>query len=432
MVSAARHLAGPLRVRPGELILVVDDAGGSTGSGSTPWRVPGDRVDRLVPARLGRAPPAPRRHPGADPRDRRGGGGPDRGRCRRDPPGARSAASAGRTPSGRRPGVRWGAIAREAAELAHRADIPAVHPLTTLGAPGRASGGHAYPRLHGGRAAPLARWRSTPPGPRRWSSVPREAWPVRSPTSSATPAPRRCTWAPGCCPRGAPPASPPRSSSARRGPRHRPPRGAVTTTTPAAAAPVAPDQHRRPAAGGRHRPRLQGQLRGDGRPRRAAGGPRLRGRARRRARRRPHPQLVRRDAPGRRHHAAAAAPAAASRPRLSAHPHRLLGGRQPGPLPRAGADGRPGAPGLDAVFRNAEKSRIADHVAALAARRDRPPRPPPRGCAAAPSSRCRTAATTAARTAWCGGPREPRRAFPAMSWCPAPGPRRRRATPSSS
>ena len=55
---------------------------------------------------------------------------------------------------------------------------------------------------------------------------------------------------------------------------------------------------------------------------------------------------------------------------VDANPDRYL---------EAGADGRPGAPGLDAVFRNAEKSRIADHVAALAARRDRPPRPLPAG-----------------------------------------------------
>ena len=44
-----------------------------------------------------------------------------------------------------------------------------------------------------------------------------------------------------------------------------------------------------------------------------------------------------------------------------------------------GVDGSPAVPGLDAVFRNAEKSLIADHVAALAARRGRAPRPLPVG-----------------------------------------------------
>ena len=43
----------------------------------------------------------------------------------------------------------------------------------------------------------------------------------------------------------------------------------------------------------------------------------------------------------------------------------------------ADVDGRPAAPGVDAVFRNAEKSRIAGHVAALAAGWDRRPRAVP-------------------------------------------------------
>ncbi len=134
--DAARHLAGPLRVRPGELIVVVDDGGREHGvrvdtveraqvTGSIVWSRPASgeprlrlrviqalirEIDEVVAGltEVGAAEIQPVLTL--------------RGVSRPDP---ERAASRQR---------RWAAIAREAAELAHRADIPAVHPLTTLGA----------------------------------------------------------------------------------------------------------------------------------------------------------------------------------------------------------------------------------------------------------------------------------------------------------
>jgi 16S rRNA (uracil1498-N3)-methyltransferase len=133
--DAARHLAGPLRVRPGELIRVVDDGGREHGvridaverarvTGSIVWSRPAAGEPRLrlsviqalireideVVAGLAEV-GATDIHPVVALRSV----------SRPDP---ERAATRQR---------RWAGIAREAAELAHRAAVPAVHGVTTLG-----------------------------------------------------------------------------------------------------------------------------------------------------------------------------------------------------------------------------------------------------------------------------------------------------------
>jgi 16S rRNA (uracil1498-N3)-methyltransferase len=130
----ARHLAGPLRVRPGELIRVVDDGGEEHGvrvevverarvTGSIIWSRPAAGEPRLhlavvqalireideVVAGLTEA-GAAEIHPVAALRSV----------SRPDP--ERAAARL----------RRWTEIAREAAELAHRATVPIVHPAAPL------------------------------------------------------------------------------------------------------------------------------------------------------------------------------------------------------------------------------------------------------------------------------------------------------------
>ncbi|HYA00204.1 MAG TPA: RsmE family RNA methyltransferase [Candidatus Binatia bacterium] len=133
--SQARHLAGSLRVRPGELIEVVDDAGSEHGV-----RVTGVGRGRVTGSVLWT------REAGGEPRlhlevvqalirelDEVVAGLTEVGvgvirpavtaRCVTRPDGERAA---GRL-------RRWREIAREAAQLAHRAAVPPVHPVTDLG-----------------------------------------------------------------------------------------------------------------------------------------------------------------------------------------------------------------------------------------------------------------------------------------------------------
>ena len=437
-----RHLAASLRTRPGDLIVVVDDAGREHGvrvAAVQPGRVTGTIVwsraaagepllhlevvhaliremDEVVAAlaEMGAAVI----HPIVA----------QRSVSRPDPERA-----AART-------RRWAEIARKAAELAHRARVPAVRTRQRPGErAGGAAGGLAYPRLHGGRAdasGPSGRRPGPAGGAGDRSGGRADLRPRRS--GSATRAPSWCTSAPGCFRRAAPRCSRPACSSAAPGTstppsrRHRHRDRQHPPVRPTVRTVHRTRRRRGSAPGGAHHPRLQGQLRGDGRPRRDAGGPRLRGGPRGRARRRARPQLLRGDPPGGRHHPPAAAAVAPPGPRLPPHPHRLLGGRQPRAVP--GAPERTAGrrvPHLDAVFANAEKSRIADHVVALAARVGATPRRlPRRGCAAAPSSRSRMAATTAAPTAWCGGRGERRPAYPPRWCCPGRARPWRPGTPS--
>jgi 16S rRNA (uracil1498-N3)-methyltransferase len=133
--DAARHLAGPLRVRPGELIEVVDDGGHEHGvrvvsverarvTGSIIWSRPASGEPRLhlevihalvreideaiaALAEVGAAAIHPVLALRSVSRP-----GPERATARLR---------------------RWSEIAREAAELAHRAAVPAVRPVTDLG-----------------------------------------------------------------------------------------------------------------------------------------------------------------------------------------------------------------------------------------------------------------------------------------------------------
>ena len=132
--DAARHLAGPLRVRPGELILVVDDGGVEHGvrvdaverarvDGTVVWSRPASGEPRL---RLSVIQALIREI------DEVVAGLAEVGVAGIHPVVAERSVS---RPDPERAGSRhrrWAGIAREAAELAHRAAIPSVHALTTL------------------------------------------------------------------------------------------------------------------------------------------------------------------------------------------------------------------------------------------------------------------------------------------------------------
>lgn len=133
--EAARHLAGPLRVRPGELIRVVDDSGEEHGvrvaavdraqvAGAIVWSRPAGGEPRLrvevIQAMIREI-------------DEAIAGLAEVGAAAILPVLADRSIS---RPSQERAAARarrWDQIAREAAELAHRAAIPTVHPTTDLG-----------------------------------------------------------------------------------------------------------------------------------------------------------------------------------------------------------------------------------------------------------------------------------------------------------